>query len=128
MKKTLLRTLGFIGFAAIAYLIHQSLLSESFSHKTHYSLIEDYSFITLSCLCVIALSSLAYQTQKRYASYTYLGASLLKMIAAMLFLFQIRRQTPSTISDFVNFTTAYFLLLAAELAVVLKLFKKPATV
>lgn len=127
IRKVLLRTLAFLGFALLLYAAHRQVFGSGLRGKTYYTLLEDYSFITLACLFVIFVSALTYRVQRPYAAYAYLGASLLKMLAAMLFISRIRGAVSSTLPDFFNFAIAYFCLLAATLWVVGGLIKKSPT-
>ncbi len=119
------RTLIFLSLAAVLCFVHDWIFSTAFQNPTHYTVLQDYGFIALACLFVIAASLVTYWIQKKYTTHAYLGASLLKMLAAMYFIVQIRVEVSTTLPDFFNFTLAYFPLLVAELWVVLGLLKKP---
>ncbi len=119
------RSLVFLCLAATLCFVHDWIFSADFQRPTPDSVFADYAFIALACFFVIAVSLTAYYIQKKYAIHAYLGASLLKMLAALYFISQLRTDTPAVCPDFFNFTLAYLLLLFAELWVVLGLFKNP---
>jgi hypothetical protein len=108
-------------FSAVILLIHYSI-DLVFKVVNYYSLYSIYAFHIISALAVATIVQLVYKKTKDYAGFAFMGTSLFKMLAAILFLL------PRFLSDdkpeflnILNFFIPYFLFLIFEAIQVIKL-------
>ncbi|MFO7745182.1 MAG: DUF6168 family protein [Psychroflexus sp.] len=108
-------------FSIVIILIHWGIDS-IFSIITYYSIISIYAFHIISALVVAGIIQLIYANYKDYAGFAFMGTSLLKMLAAILFLLPgfLSEDKPS-FANILNFFVPYFLFLIFEAVQVIKL-------
>ncbi|MBZ9787067.1 DUF6168 family protein [Psychroflexus sp. CAK57W] len=108
-------------FSLVVFLIHWGLDS-ALSIITYYSISSIYLFHVISALAVAGIIHLVYVNSKDYAGYAFMGTSLLKMLAAILFLLPgfLSEEKPS-FANILNFFVPYFLFLIFEAIQVIKL-------
>lgn len=115
MKKSFLNPyISILIFSVILFFIHWGLDS-AFSIITYYSISSIYLFHVISALAVAGIIQLVYANSKDYAGYAFMGTSLLKMLAAILFLLPgfLSEEKPS-FANIMNFFVPYFLFLIFE--------------
>lgn len=93
-----------------------------FSIVTYYSLVSIYLFHVISALAVAGIIQLVYSNFKDQAGLAFMATSLIKMLAAILFLLPgfISDDKPN-FSNILNFFVPYFLFLIFEAIQVIKL-------
>ncbi|MBZ9652686.1 DUF6168 family protein [Psychroflexus montanilacus] len=93
-----------------------------FSIVTYYSLVSIYLFHVISALAVAGIIQLVYSNFKDQAGLAFMATSLVKMLAAILFLLPgfISDDKPN-FSNILNFFVPYFLFLIFEAIQVIKL-------
>lgn len=93
-----------------------------FSIVTYYSLVSIYLFHVISALAVAGITQLVYSNFKDQAGLAFMATSLVKMLAAILFLLPgfISDDKPN-FSNILNFFVPYFLFLIFEAIQVIKL-------
>lgn len=108
-------------FSAIIFLIHW-LIDSVLSIITYYSIFSIYAFHVISALLVAGIIQLVYVNYKDYAGFAFMGTSLLKMLAAIIFLLPgfLSENKPS-FANIMNFFVPYFLFLIFEAVLVIKL-------
>ncbi|MFN2260557.1 MAG: hypothetical protein ABR595_00635 [Psychroflexus sp.] len=113
-KKTLI-------FAVVVIAIH-FILDYFFQILNYYSLISIYAFHIIAALAVLAIIHLVYTKSKDHTGFAFMGTSLLKMLAAVLFLLPgfLSENKPEFI-NIMNFFVPYFIFLVFETLIVVKL-------
>lgn len=108
-------------FSLIIFLIHW-VLDSVFSIITYYSIGSIYLFHIISALAVAGIIQLVYVNSKDHAGFAFMGTSLFKMLAAVLFLLPgfLSEDKPSFM-NILNFFVPYFLFLIFEAIQVIKL-------
>lgn len=108
-------------FSVVVFAIHLALDS-IFSLLSYYSIFSIYAFHVISALVVAAVIQLVHANYKDYAGFAFMGTSLLKMLAAILFLLPgfLSEDKPS-FTNILNFFIPYFLFLIFEAIQVIKL-------
>lgn len=108
-------------FSIVIILLHWGL-DTALKIVTYYSIPSIYLFHVVSALIVAGIIQLVYANSKDHAGFAFMGTSLLKMLAAILFLL------PGFLSDdkpdfenILNFFVPYFLFLIFEAIQVIKL-------
>lgn len=88
----------------------------------YYSLTSIYAFHIISALVVALIIQIVHSNFKDYAGFAFMGTSLLKMLAAILFLLPgfLSEDKPNFI-NILNFFIPYFLFLIFEAIQVIKL-------
>ncbi|AFU68792.1 ATP synthase membrane protein [Psychroflexus torquis ATCC 700755] len=128
MKKKLQNPYVFILLiSAVIFMIHYSI-DLVFNVVTYYSLFFIYIFHTISALSVAGVVQLVYKNSKDHAGFAFMGTSLLKMLAAILFLLPgfLSDDKPS-FTNILNFFIPYFVFLIFEAIQVIKLINKEET-
>lgn len=121
MKKLFQNTyVSILIFSLIIFLMHWGL-DTVFSIITYYSISSIYLFHVLSALAVAGIIQLVYANSKDHAGFAFMGTSLLKMLAAILFLLPgfLSDDKPS-FANILNFFVPYFLFLIFEAVQVIK--------
>ena len=108
-------------FSLVVFLIHWGIDS-IFSIVTYYSIYSIYTFHVISTLAVAGIIQLVHSQSKNHSGYAFMGTSLLKMLAAILFLLPgfLSEDKPS-FANIMNFFVPYFLFLILEAIQVIKL-------
>lgn len=108
-------------FSAIIFCIHFGL-DTLFSIIKYYSISSIYLFHVISALGVAGVIHLVYINSKDHAGFAFMGASILKMLAAILFLLPgfLSEEKPS-FANIMNFFAPYFLFLIFEAIQIVKL-------
>ncbi|TXE21243.1 hypothetical protein ES731_02105 [Psychroflexus gondwanensis] len=114
-------------FSAVILLIHYSI-DLVFKVVTYYSLFSIYVFHIISALAVAAIVQLVYKKSQDHAGFAFMGTSLLKMLAAILFLLPgfLSDDKPS-FTNILNFFIPYFVFLIFEAIQVIKLINQKET-
>jgi hypothetical protein len=108
-------------FSILIFSLHW-VIDEQFSVLTYYSILSIYTFHVLSAVAVAGIILLVHKSFKDYAGFAFMGTSLLKMLAAILFLLPgfLSEDKPGLI-NILNFFIPYFLFLIFEAIQVIKL-------
>ena len=108
-------------FASVVLFMHW-VLDEVYSVIDYYTLTSIYLFHVLAALTVIGSAQIINTNFKDYTGFAFLGISLLKMLAAILFLLPgfLSEDKPNFV-NILNFFTPYFLFLIFEAMQVIKL-------
>ena len=108
-------------FSVFTFSFHW-VIDNQFSVLTYYSILSIYTFHVVSALAVAGIVTLVHKNFKDYAGFAFMGTSLLKMLAAILFLLPgfLSDNKPSLI-NILNFFIPYFLFLIFEAVQVIKL-------
>lgn len=108
-------------FSIVIFFIHWGLDS-ALSIITYYSISSIYLFHVISAYAVAGIIHLVYVNSKDHAGYAFMGTSLLKMLAAILFLLPgfLSEEKP-TFANLLNFFVPYFLFLIFEAIQVIKI-------
>lgn len=108
-------------FSLVVFLIHWGIDS-IFSIVTYYSIYSIYTFHVISTLAVAGIIQFVHSQSKNHSGYAFMGTSLLKMLAAILFLLPgfLSEDKPS-FANIMNFFVPYFLFLIFEAIQVIKL-------
>jgi len=108
-------------FSVFTFSFHW-VIDNQFSVLTYYSILSIYTFHVVSALAVAGIVTLVLKNFKDYAGFAFMGTSLLKMLAAILFLLPgfLSDNKPSLI-NILNFFIPYFLFLIFEAVQVIKL-------
>lgn len=111
-------------FGLIILAIHFAL-DYFFQILSYYSLISIYTFHILAALAVLAIIHLVYVKSKDHTGFAFMGTSLLKMLAAVLFLLPgfLSENKPAFI-NIMNFFVPYFIFLVFETLLVVKLINR----
>ncbi|PKG41326.1 DUF6168 family protein [Psychroflexus sp. MES1-P1E] len=128
MKKKLQNPYVFILLiSAVIFMIHYSI-DLVFNVVTYYSLFSIYIFHTISALSVAGIVQLVYKNSQDHAGFAFMGTSLLKMLAAILFLLPgfLSDDKPS-FTNILNFFIPYFVFLIFEAIQVIKLINQEET-
>lgn len=128
MKKTLKNPyVSILIFSILVILLHWGL-DRFFSIITYYSLSSIYAFHITAAYVVAGLIQLVHANYKDYAGFAFMGTSLLKMLAAILFLLPgfLSDNKPS-FANIMNFFVPYFLFLIFEAIQVIRLINTKAT-
>lgn len=122
MKSILKNPYVSISIFSIAVLLLHYLIDAFTGVVSYYSLVSIYAFHILSALAVMAIIHWVYKTSQDHTGFAFMGTSLLKMLAAIVFLL------PSFLADekpgfgnILNFFIPYFLFLIFEATQVVKL-------
>lgn len=108
-------------FALVIILLHV-VLDNLYSVIDYYSLTSIYAFHVLSALVVAGTIQLVHANFKDYAGFAFMGTSLLKMLAAILFLLPgLLSENKPNFVNILNFFIPYFLFLIFEAIQVIKL-------
>jgi hypothetical protein len=108
-------------FSILIIVIH-GVLDNVFSIITYYSLLSIYLFHVVSALSVAGIVQLVYMKSKDHAGFAFMGTSLLKMLAAILFLLPgFLSEDQPTFANILNFFVPYFLFLIFEAIQVIQL-------
>ena len=128
MKKKLQNPYVFTFLFSVAIFIIHYLIDLVSNVVTYYSLFSIYVFHTLSALAVAGIVQLVYKNSQDHAGFAFMGTSLLKMLAAILFLLPgfLSDDKPSFI-NILNFFIPYFLFLIFEAIQVIKLINQEET-
>jgi hypothetical protein len=126
MNKLLLHFLkGFIPFSLLIIAIHYFVIYNLEYTNFHYSLPAIYFFHILATLIIYVALVLVYEKAREYTGYTFIGAGLLKMMAAVLFLLpMITGNTEKPFLDILSFFIPYFLYLIFETIYAVKLINR----
>lgn len=108
-------------FSILIIVVHW-VIDYVFSIVTYYSLVSIYLFHVISALAVAGIIQLVYSNFKDQAGLAFMATSLVKMLAAILFLLPgfISNDKPN-FSNILNFFVPYFLFLIFEAIQVIKL-------
>lgn len=108
-------------FSILIMVVHW-VIDYVFSIVTYYSLVSIYLFHVISALAVAGIIQLVYSNFKDQAGLAFMATSLVKMLAAILFLLPgfISDDKPN-FSNILNFFVPYFLFLIFEAIQVIKL-------
>lgn len=108
-------------FSILIIVVHW-VIDYVFSIVTYYSLVSIYLFHVISALAVAGIIQLVYSNFKDQAGLAFMATSLVKMLAAILFLLPgfISDDKPN-FSNILNFFVPYFLFLIFEAIQVIKL-------
>ena len=108
-------------FSILTFSLHW-VVDHQFSVLTYYSILSIYTFHVVSAFAVAGIVVLVHKNFKDYAGFAFMGTSLLKMLAAILFLLPgfLSDEKPSLI-NILNFFIPYFLFLIFEAIQVIKL-------
>lgn len=108
-------------FSAIIIILHWSIDS-FFSIVTYYSFTSIYVFHIISAFFVAGIIQWIHSNYKDYAGFAFMGTSLFKMLAAILFLLSgfLSDDKPS-FANILNFFVPYFIYLIFEAIQVIKL-------
>jgi len=114
-------------FSTLIILIHWGIDS-FFSIVTYYSFISIYAFHIISAFFVAGTIQWIYANYKDYAGFAFMGTSLFKMLAAILFLLPgfLSDDKPS-FTNILNFFVPYFIYLVFEAIQVIKLINPKET-
>lgn len=123
MKKQLLHFLkGFVPFTLIIIAIHFLTINSLEEISFYYSLPAIYLFHILSTLIIYLALVLVYKKSRDYTGYTFMGGSLLKMMAAVIFLLpMLLNKTEYPFANILSFFIPYFLYLIFETLYAVKL-------
>lgn len=123
MKEQLLHFLkGFIPFTFILIVIHYLIISNIDDINFYYGLPAIYLFHIAATLIIYLGLILVYSKAREYTGYTFMGAGLLKMLAAVLFLLpMILDKTERPFLNIISFFIPYFLYLMFETYYAVKL-------
>lgn len=123
MKKQILHFLkGFVPFTLIIFTIHFLIVNYLDGVTFYYSLPVIYLFHILSTLIVYLAMVLVYSKSRDYTGYTFMGGSLLKMMAAVVFLLpMLLNNTENPFANILSFFIPYFLYLIFETIYAVKL-------
>lgn len=126
MKEQLLQFLkAFIPFTLILIGIHYLIISNIEDVDFYYSLPAIYLFHVLATLIIYLGLILVYHKAREYTGYTFMGAGLLKMLAAVLFLLpMILEKTEKPFLNIISFFIPYFLYLIFETYYAVKLINR----
>ncbi len=116
MKEQLLHFLkGFIPFTLLLIAVHYLVISNIENANFYYSLPAIYLFHIVATLIIYLGLILVHHKAREYTGYTFMGAGLLKMLAAVLFLLpMILAKTEKPFLDILSFFIPYFLYLIFE--------------
>jgi hypothetical protein len=122
MKKKLQNPYVFILLiSAVIFMIHYSI-DLVFNVVTYYSLFSIYIFHTISALSVAGIVQLVHKNSQDHAGFAFMGTSLLKMLAAILFLLpRFLSDDKPSFTNILNFFIPYFVFLIFEAIQVIKL-------
>ncbi|WP_019037157.1 DUF6168 family protein [Psychroflexus tropicus] len=122
MNSKLLKSyISILLFSAVVLLIHW-LLDYFYEIITYYSLGSIYAFHILSALVVAGIVFWVQSNSKDHTGFAFMGTSLLKMLAAILFLLPgMLSEDKPNFSNILNFFIPYFLYLIFEAVQVIKL-------
>jgi hypothetical protein len=114
-------------FSTPIILIHWGIDS-FFSIVTYYSFISIYAFHIISAFFVAGIIQWIHANYKDYAGFAFMGTSLFKMLAAILFLLPgfLSDDKPS-FTNILNFFVPYFIYLVFEAIQVIKLINPKET-
>ncbi|SDG79577.1 DUF6168 family protein [Psychroflexus sediminis] len=113
--------LSILLFSLVLFLVHWGIDSQ-FSIITYYSIGGIYLFHVISAFAVAGITQLVYTNFKDYAGFAFMGTSLLKMLAAILFLIPgFLSEDKPTFTNILNFFIPYFLFLIFEAVQSIKL-------
>jgi hypothetical protein len=122
MKSILKNPYVSISIFSIAVLLLHYLIDAFTGVVSYYSLVSIYAFHIISALTVTAIIHWVYKSSQDHTGFAFMGTSLLKMLAAIVFLL------PSFLADekpdfgnILNFFIPYFLFLIFEATQVVKL-------
>lgn len=126
MKKLLFHFLkGFIPFSILLIAIHYLVIHNMEYTNFYYSLPAIYLFHILATLIIYVALVLVYEKAREYTGYTFMGAGLFKMMAAVLFLLPMMLDnTEKPFLDIVSFFIPYFLYLIFETTYAIKLINR----
>ena len=122
MKSTLKTPYLSILLFSVGILLLHYILDEFTGIVTYYTLTSIYAFHIISALLVMGIIHWVYKKSKDHTGFAFMGTSLLKMLAAVIFLL------PSFLADakpdfgnILNFFIPYFLFLIFEAVQVVRL-------
>lgn len=124
MKQILLKfLLRFIPFTLVLFFIQYFLRSTYFQDiEFYYSLPAIYLFHIIATLLIYFSLLAVFFNFKEYTGYAFMGASLLKMLAAVLFLLpMLLERTDNPFANILSFFVPYFLYLIFETIYAVKL-------
>lgn len=123
MKKQLLHFLTrFIPFTLILVIIHYFIISNLDGVNFYYSLTAIYLFHVIATLLIYLVLLFIYNRYQEYTGYSFMGASLFKMFAAVLFLLpMLLEKTENPFLNILSFFIPYFLYLIFETIYAVKL-------
>lgn len=126
MKGQLLHFLkGFIPFTILLIAIHYLIIYNIENVNFYYSLPAIYLFHVIATLIIYLGLILVYHKANEYTGYTFMGAGLLKMLAAVLFLLpMILANTEKPFLNILSFFIPYFLYLIFETYYAVKLINR----
>ncbi len=123
MKELFLKFLiRLLPFTLVLIVIHYLLIQNLDGINFYYSLPAIYLFHVLATLVIYLALVFIYIKYQEYTGYTFMGASLLKMLAAVLFLLPMLLQKPENpFLNIISFFIPYFLYLIFETIYAVKL-------
>ncbi len=123
MKKLFLKFLvRLLPFTLILIVVHFLIIQNLGGVDFYYSLASIYSFYVLATLIIYLALIFTYTKYHEYTGYTFMGASLLKMLAAVLFLLPMLLDKPANLFfNIISFFIPYFLYLIFETVYAVKL-------
>lgn len=112
----------FLPFSIILFLIQFALVNYVFKVELYYSTLATYTFHFLATFLIFLFLVFVHKTFSDKTGFAFMAGSLLKMLAAVLFLLPVMlNDTPNPFKDIVAFFIPYFLFLIFETIYAVKL-------
>ncbi|PTX45070.1 hypothetical protein C8P64_1060 [Christiangramia gaetbulicola] len=112
----------FLPFSIILFFIQFALVNYVFKIELYYSTLAIYAFHFLATFLIFLFLVFVHKTFSDKTGFAFMACSLLKMLAAVLFLLPVMlNDTPNPFQDIVAFFIPYFLFLIFETIYAVKL-------
>ena len=112
----------FIPFSIFLFLIQFGLINYLFKIDLYYATISIYSFHVIATFLIFLFLVFVDKTFSDKTGFAFMACSLLKMLAAVLFLLPVMlNDTPNPFQDIIAFFIPYFLFLIFETIYAVKL-------
>ncbi len=114
-KKTISFLKGFLPFSIILFLIQYWLVNDLLKPDLYYSTLAIYGFHTIATFLIYMFLAFVHNTFSDKTGFAFMACSLLKMLAAVLFLLPVMlNDVANPFQDLMAFFIPYFLFLIFE--------------